>query len=491
MDYQKAKDIRGKRFSELMTDKLVAGEGIGSSLVKTLSERSKARSVGLKQKFDPLNIAKILTGGSRLGPAILGKITGASQERMSFFAGDPKKKKLEALNSSVANPQFVKMASESLGNIYDLLKKDMENKKLQQDQLQSKEEEQESEEDKRNQELIKALTARVKPKAKKKKEEQQIKKESEAKTPTPAPTATKKGKAPKPTAPAAPKPTAPAKAPKTTAAKIGGAAAIIGTVGLIGKESLASNIAKYESGKAGYNAYNKGTIGNKMIPSDKPIDFSKITIAEYLKRGELKKDDPDRLFAVGRYQIIPPTMKDLIKQMNIDPNATYLDAATQDALFTNGLVGQRRKKVDNYVKGKSDDRDGAILELAKEFASVGVPYDMEVGNKKLKKGDSYYSGVGGNKAHNSPEEVGTALDNDRSKNLQNNKSTPEQTNGLNIGNQIDVASKENKDLKSSLNKDRPKQTVVNNTNISSETENANQGPEVVVDDRPAPLKKKG
>jgi uncharacterized protein YfkK (UPF0435 family) len=237
-------------------------------------------------------------------------MTGASQERMSFFAGDPKKKKLESLNYSVANPQFVKMASESLGNIYDLLKKDMENKKLQQDQLQSKEEEQESEEDRRNQELIKALTARVKPKAKKKKEEQQIKKESEAKTPTPA--AAKKGKAPKPTAPAAPKPTAPAapkptapaspkptapaspkptapaKAPKTTAAKIGGAAAIIGTVGLIGKESLASNIAKYESGKAGYNAYNKGTIGNKMIPSDKPIDFSKITIAEYLKRGELK-----------------------------------------------------------------------------------------------------------------------------------------------------------------------------------------------------------
>jgi hypothetical protein len=62
---------------------------------------------------------------------------------------------------------------------------------------------------------------------------------------------------------------------------------------------------------------------------------------------------------------------------------------------------------------------------------------------------------------------------------------------ISSGNQIDVASKENKDLKASLNKDRPKQTVVNNTNISSETENANQGPEVVIDDRPAPLKKKG
>jgi hypothetical protein len=82
----------------------------------------------------------------------------------------------------------------------------------------------------------------------------------------------------------------------------------------------------------------------------------------------------------GREQM---KVKDLIKQLKIDPNTTYLDPATQDLLFTTGLVGQRRKKVDAYVKGQSDDREGAILELAKEFASVGIPYDMTIGNKKL------------------------------------------------------------------------------------------------------------
>ena len=270
-------------------------------------------------------------------------------------------------------------------------------------------------------------------------------------------------------------------------------------MGLIGKESLASNIAKYESGKAGYNAYNKGTIGNKMIPSDKPIDFSKMTIQDYFDRSaktkqfpegnsNLKPGDPETLFAVGRYQIIPSTMLELVKKLKLDPKTTYLDPNTQDLLFANGLIGQQRKKVDAYVKGQSDDRDGAILELAKEFASVGVPYDMEVGNKKLKKGDSYYSGVGGNKAHNSPEEVGTALDNDRSKNLQNNKSTPEQTNGLNIGNQIDQASKENKDLKSTSEKDRPANIVNNNTVIQNPGEPQKKKTEKV-DDRPAPIKK--
>jgi hypothetical protein len=173
--------------------------------------------------------------------------------------------------------------------------------------------------------------------------------------------------------------------------------------------------------------------------------------------------------------------------MKIDPDTTYLDAATQDSLFTNGLVGQRRKKVDSYVKGKSDDRDGAILELAKEFASVGVPYDMEVGNKKLKKGDSYYSGIGGNKAHNSPEEVGAALDADRSKNLKVNKTTDDPNLQINTGNQIESSSNDNKELKKSTN-DRPATTVINN-NTSTQQNTTNKSKPEKEDDRSAYQKK--
>ena len=48
--------------------------------------------------------------------------------------------------------------------------------------------------------------------------------------------------------------------------------------------------------------------------------------------------------------------------------------------------------------------------MAKEFASVGVPYPA---GKATARGESYYAGIGGNKAHNPPEAVGAALDADR------------------------------------------------------------------------------
>jgi hypothetical protein len=174
--------------------------------------------------------------------------------------------------------------------------------------------------------------------------------------------------------------------------------------------SLAANISKFESGKAGYNAYNRGTVGNKTIGSDKPIDFSKMTIDEYLKYGHLKPGDKDRIFAMGKYQIIPQTMEGLVKKLGLDPASTVLDAKTQDLLFTEGLVNQTRTNVAAYLSGKSNNRDAAILDLAKEFASVGVPYPA---GKAKERGESYYAGVGGNKAHNSPDQVGAALDADR------------------------------------------------------------------------------
>ena len=178
--------------------------------------------------------------------------------------------------------------------------------------------------------------------------------------------------------------------------------------------NLAANISQFESGKAGYNAYNKGTVGNKMIGADKPIDFSKMTIAEFLKRGSLPGGDPDRIFAMGKYQIIPGTMASLVKKLKLDPATTLLDAQTQDLLFNEGLVNRTRTNVAAYLSGQSNNRDAAILDLAKEFASVGVPYPA---GKAKERGESYYAGVGGNKAHNPPDTVGAALDADRQKKL--------------------------------------------------------------------------
>lgn len=503
MDYYRAQDIRKKGLISMMTERLSSGMGTGAAIRSSISDKTKATFTGIKQRLDPLNIARVVTGGSKFAPALLGAVTGRSRRDIGFFTGK-KNREFAGLKSSPI--QGSGEVVQYLGQIYELLLKIENDRTLELEQLKNKQEEIELEETRRNQAIIQALTARKKAKPPKK----EVKKLEDANkqigkqkkktdqiegvtppampkptaAPAPAPSVPKPTAAPAPApAPKPPTPTpAPAPAPTVkpptagkviTGAAILGGAVVAGTAGLIGKEALAANISKYESGKAGYNAYNKGTVGNTMIPSDKPIDFSKMTITEYLRRGDLKKDDPDRLFAVGKYQIIPSTMRELVKQLKINPDTTYLDPATQDLLFTNGLVGVRRKKVDAYVKGQSDDRDGAILELAKEFASVGIPYDMDVGKKKLKKGDSYYSGIGGNKAHNSPEQVGAALDADRLKNMRGGDKSSAVTE-IPTGNKIDTETKENIGLKKSFQESPATSKSVNNTNVSNKTVSSNE-----------------
>ncbi len=90
MDYRVASNIRGKSLSSLMTDKITSGKGVGSALGGAISDKLKARATGVKEKFDPMNIAKFMTGGSRLAPAILGRITGRSQSDINYFAGNKK-----------------------------------------------------------------------------------------------------------------------------------------------------------------------------------------------------------------------------------------------------------------------------------------------------------------------------------------------------------------------------------------------------------------
>ncbi len=87
MNYYDAARIRKKGFANLMTDKLTSGQGIFSSRRDALSEMSKANSLAMKERFDPMNIAKFLTGGSTLAPAIVGRLTGRSKEDIGYFAG--------------------------------------------------------------------------------------------------------------------------------------------------------------------------------------------------------------------------------------------------------------------------------------------------------------------------------------------------------------------------------------------------------------------
>lgn len=88
MDYQTASRIRKTGWADLFADQLSdPSQTIGGAISKTFSLKTKAFDTGIKQKFDPLNIARFLTGGSAIGPALLGKLTGRSARDISFFTG--------------------------------------------------------------------------------------------------------------------------------------------------------------------------------------------------------------------------------------------------------------------------------------------------------------------------------------------------------------------------------------------------------------------
>jgi len=87
MDYSTASSIRGQKLSSLITGRIMSGQGVGSSIKGALSDRMKAKAMGVKERYDPLNIAKKLTGGGSLAPALLGRMMGRSKEDISYFAG--------------------------------------------------------------------------------------------------------------------------------------------------------------------------------------------------------------------------------------------------------------------------------------------------------------------------------------------------------------------------------------------------------------------
>ena len=187
--------------------------------------------------------------------------------------------------------------------------------------------------------------------------------------------------------------------------------------------------------------------------------------------------------ALGKYQIIGDTLQEAVNQGIVKPDDKF-NKETQDKLFKTYLIGSKRKAISEYVSGKSDNIQEAQMELAKEFASVGVPVKVRKGEfgkypiRDLEIGESLYSGVAGNKARITPEQSAAALTYDRiaQQNSTSNtsavasntdkqdfsKSTMSETNQVSQAKRIETAISENKNAK--MNK---KTVAVNNpvTNV--------------------------
>ena len=160
MDYRVASNIRGKSLSSLITDKITSGGSVGSSIRGAISDKLKARGTGIKEKFDPMNIARAMTGGGKLAPAILGKITGRSQADINYFAGNKKK-----FSSYTKMPSIDQVPSEGVGGsaievlnkMLAFMQKNRENDLKRKQISMSFEEERQSEEQRRHEKFLKVL----------------------------------------------------------------------------------------------------------------------------------------------------------------------------------------------------------------------------------------------------------------------------------------------------------------------------------------------
>lgn len=157
MSYQKAANIRKKSFISLITEKLVEGNSIGSAIGKTVSEKSAARAEGFKEKFDPLNIVKFMTGGSKLGPAIYGSLAGRSKEDIKYFTGGSAK----PVGASATRIESLETANEMVSllmKIYEFMRATNEEDKIRKEKENNFKEELEYERGLRHKALIEALS---------------------------------------------------------------------------------------------------------------------------------------------------------------------------------------------------------------------------------------------------------------------------------------------------------------------------------------------
>ncbi|UZB30233.1 XVIPCD domain-containing protein [Xanthomonas phaseoli] len=153
---------------------------------------------------------------------------------------------------------------------------------------------------------------------------------------------------------------------------------------------LADLIQRGESGRDNYNAYNRGTYvgadGREHIRgSTGPLDFSGMTVGEVMDSQALPRGDEDRLFAVGRYQVIPSTMKDAVNKLCLERSQEFTPEL-QDQVFSDYLITHKKSAVRNYITDASGSSlNSAQKALAQEWASIADPGT----------GKSYYDKPGG------------------------------------------------------------------------------------------------
>lgn len=145
------------------------------------------------------------------------------------------------------------------------------------------------------------------------------------------------------------------------------------------------------SGEGDYNSVNRGWAGDTPggIEYIMGRTFDEYTVADVMRMQDWM------LYAVGRYQFIPSTLRFAVNASGVSLNDKF-DAATQDRLMA-ALIAYKRPYVLAYLQGSHDDINGVLDDIAREWASV-----------EYRNGRSYYR-RGGNRAKITRAQVAKVL----------------------------------------------------------------------------------
>ena len=181
------------------------------------------------------------------------------------------------------------------------------------------------------------------------------------------------------------------------------------------------------AGEGDYDSSNTGTDSEGNI-----VHYSHSTVRDGKKLSEMTLDeirsyqaikdpnDKDRLFTVGKYQLVPDTFEIAVKGLGLE-GGDVLTPEIQDQMGV-FLVSKKpgRSRLSKYLSGDTAvSSDKAMLDLAMEFASVPVPKAIKKGTygswpkRDILAGESFYadpkSKKGGNRAAHTVAETKAVL----------------------------------------------------------------------------------
>ena len=209
-EYARAAKVRKQGFGDTISDRVLKGQGGFRAFGGAISDKFKASMTGLKEKFDPLNIARKLTGTG--GAAMLGSALGRKKSDISYFTGRKANVAKDPFLTKYASSGIKDVAKgdttgDALSKLYSLIKSNFADSKFEHEDNLSIKKELDAIEELRNRQIIRELQkSREREEKRRKKDSKAAEKEEPSKKGTPAPVPTPKAGAPKPSPKTQPKP---------------------------------------------------------------------------------------------------------------------------------------------------------------------------------------------------------------------------------------------------------------------------------------------